>query len=246
MPKGKNGRLDPNNIPKHIAVIMDGNGRWAKKKGKLRTFGHRKGTDATRKIVRSCGELGVKILTIFVFSSENWLRPIREVSFLMKLLIEMVKIEVRNLNKNNVRLNAIGDVSLLPEKTRQVLFDGIRETAENTGLLLNLAVSYSGRSEILQAVGKISEEISAGTLEVKDLTDEKFSEYLYTKGMPDPDLMIRTGGDFRISNFLLWQMAYTELFVTDTLWPDFTPKHLEEAIISFQNRERRFGRVVEV
>ncbi|MFH0919338.1 MAG: isoprenyl transferase [Fibrobacterota bacterium] len=241
----KRTTLDPALIPAHIAIIMDGNGRWAKKHGRLRVFGHRAGTDATRRIVRACGELGVKVLTLYVFSYENWRRPSLEVSALMRLLIEMVRKEIRDLNKNNVRLNAIGDLSLLPGKTRQVLLDGIEATSKNTGLLLNLAISYSGRLEIVRAVRLAAKDIASGKLAPELLNEEKLSGYMYTAGLPDPDLMVRTGGDLRISNFLLWQLAYTELYVTDVLWPDFDRRHLEEAILSYQNRERRFGLVKE-
>ncbi len=237
--------IDPAHVPAHIAIIMDGNGRWAQKRGLPRTFGHRAGTDAVRRIVRACGDLKVKILTVYVFSYENWKRPSLEVSALMHLLIEMVKKEINDLNKNNVRLNSIGDLTMLPGKTREVLQKGIADTSCNTGLMLNLALSYSGRNEIVQAVRLAAQDIASGKLAPKDLTEEKLSDYLYTKGMPDPDLMIRTGGDLRISNFLLWQLAYTELFITDTLWPDFDRTHLEEAIISYQSRERRFGLVKE-
>ena len=237
--------MDKPNIPQHIAIIMDGNGRWAKKRGRLRSFGHRAGTDATRRVVRACGELGIKVLTIYVFSWENWRRPSLEVTALMRLLIEMVKKEIRDLNKNNVRLNAIGDLSLLPDKTRETLLWGIEETKNNTGLLLNLAISYSGRKEIVNAVRLAAKDLAVGKLTEKELTEERFADYLYTRQLPDPDLMIRTGGDMRVSNFLLWQIAYTELYVTDVLWPDFKKKDLEAAILSFQNRERRFGKVKE-
>jgi len=238
-------RIDPGNIPRHIAIIMDGNGRWAKKRGRPRSFGHRAGTDAVRRIVNACGEIGVKILTIYVFSYENWRRPSLEVSALMRLLIEMVKKEIRDLNKNNVKLNAIGDLSLLPEKTRETLLWGIEETKGNTGLVLNLAISYSGRLEIVRAVRMAAADIASGKMQPGDLTEERLSGYLYTAGMPDPDLMIRTGGDLRISNFLLWQLAYTELVITDVLWPDFRKPDLEDAILSYQRRERRFGGVKE-
>jgi undecaprenyl diphosphate synthase len=241
----KSASIDPNNIPRHIAIIMDGNGRWAKKRGKHRAFGHRAGTDATRRIVRACGELGVQYLTIYVFSYENWRRPSLEVSALMKLLIEMVRRETADLNRNNVRLNAIGDISMLPDKTREALQEGIRNTSKNTGLVLNLAISYSGRNEIVRAVRLAADDIVKEKVRISDLSEEKLSEYMYTHGMPDPELMIRTGGDMRISNFLLWQLAYTELFVTDVLWPDFDRQHLEAAILAFQRRERRFGGVKE-
>ena len=238
-------QIDPGNIPRHIAIIMDGNGRWAKKRGRPRSFGHRAGTDAVRRIVNACGEIGVKILTIYVFSYENWRRPSLEVSALMRLLIEMVKKEIRDLNKNNVKLNAIGDLSLLPERTRETLLWGVEETKGNTGLVLNLAISYSGRLEIVRAVRMAAADIAAGKLSPDSLTEEKLSGYMYTAGMPDPDLMIRTGGDLRISNFLLWQLAYTEIYVTDVLWPDFRKPDLEAAILSYQRRERRFGGVKE-
>jgi undecaprenyl diphosphate synthase len=234
-----------NHIPEHIAIIMDGNGRWAKQRGFLRTIGHRAGTDSTRRVVKACGELGVKVLTIYVFSWENWKRPSLEVSALMHLLIEMVYRELDDLNKNNVRLKAIGDLTALPAKTFDALEHGMKATETNTGLVLNLAISYSGRTEILNAVRLAAKEIAAGKLSESDLTEDKFSSLLYTKGMPDPELLIRTGGDMRISNFLLWQLAYTELYVTDTLWPDFDKSHLEEAIVAYQSRERRFGKVKE-
>src|SRR3989339_341705 len=233
------------NIPGHIAIILDGNGRWAKKRGRPRSFGHRAGTDATRRIVQYCGELGVRILTIYVFSSENWRRPPLEVTMLMRLLIEMVRREIRELNKNNVRLNAIGDLSLLPGKTREVLEEGIRNTSANTGLVLNLAISYGGRAEIVSAVQSIVRDCLKAKVKPANINEELVGQYLYTAGMPDPDLLIRTGGDLRISNFLLWQCAYTEFYFTPVLWPDFDRSHLDEAIDSFQRRERRFGQIME-
>lgn len=238
-------KIDPGNIPRHIAIIMDGNGRWAKKRGKPRSLGHRAGTQAVKRIVQACGELGIKVLTIYVFSYENWRRPSLEVTALMRLLIEKVKTEIKELNENNVRLNALGDLTLLPKKTKEVLLWGIENTSKNTGLLLNLAISYSGRTEIVRAAKMAAEAIESKELKPEDLTEEKLADYMYTRGMPDPDLLIRTGGDFRISNFLLWQLAYTEIFITDVLWPDFDHAHLEEAIQSYQNRERRFGKVKE-
>jgi len=238
-------KLDKEKIPQHIAIIMDGNGRWAKQRGLIRIIGHRAGTDSTRRVVKACGELGVKVLTIYVFSWENWKRPSLEVSALMHLFIEMVHKELDDLNKNNVRLQAIGNMAALPEKTREALEFGVKATAKNTGLILNLAISYSGRTEIINAVKILAKEIAEGKLAESDLTEEKFSSCLYTKGLPDPELLIRTGGDMRISNFLLWQLAYTELYVTETLWPDFDKPHLEEAIATYQGRERRFGKVKE-
>jgi undecaprenyl diphosphate synthase len=233
------------NIPTHIGIIMDGNGRWAKKRGLPRTAGHRAGTDATRKIVRACGELGVKYLTIYVFSAENWGRPRKEVCMLMDLLVEMTRKEIRELNKNNVRLHAIGNLMMLPQKTREELLAGIEATKNNTGLNLILAVSYGGRVEIIDAVKKFAQDAIKNPQIVNKLTEESFKKYLYTAEFPDPDLIIRTGGEKRISNFLLWQSAYAELYITDVLWPDFDKKCLEEAIVDFNKRERRFGKIKE-
>ncbi|MEW6040961.1 MAG: polyprenyl diphosphate synthase [Elusimicrobiota bacterium] len=209
-------------VPKHIAIIMDGNGRWARQRGKSRIFGHRAGTKATREIVKACGELGVQVLTIYVFSSENWGRPRLEVRSLMQLLIEMVKKEISELNKNNVKLGFIGDIDLLPDVTRKALLEGIEKTSKNTGLTLLLAISYSGRSELVRAFKKMGKDIMEGSLKVDSITETTINHYLDTHNYPDPDLLIRTGGDLRVSNFLLWQIAYTELFVTPKLWPDFT------------------------
>ncbi len=230
-------------VPRHIAIIMDGNGRWARQRGKSRSMGHRAGTHATREVVRACGDLGVKVLTIYVFSSENWGRPSLEVRYLMHLLIEMVKKEVPELNKNNVKLGFIGDISHLPRRTQQVLLDGIEKTSRNTGLQLLLAISYSGRSELVRAFRKMGSDIKEGSLEVESITEDTIHCYLDTSGFPDPDLLIRTGGDLRVSNFLLWQIAYTELFITPKLWPDFTGEDLIAAVQSYQKRERKFGRI---
>lgn len=233
------------NIPRHIGIIMDGNGRWAKQRGLLRSAGHRAGTDATREIVRACGELGVSYLTIYVFSAENWGRPVTEVSRLMDLLVEMIKKEIINLNENNVRLQAIGDLSRLPSKTRKALLDGIEKTKDNSGLTLNLAISYGGRAEIVQAAKLFALEAVKDPSLVDQLDETMFSKYLSTAQIPDPELIIRTGGDMRISNFLLWQAAYSELYVTDTLWPDFNKDSLVAAIEDFSKRDRRFGKVKE-
>ncbi len=233
------------NVPKHIGIIMDGNGRWAKSRGQLRTSGHRAGTDATRKIVRACGELGIQYLTIYVFSAENWGRPRTEVSMLMDLLVEMVKREIRDLNKNNVRLHAIGDLSKLPPKTRKELINGIESTSANTGLNLILAVSYGGRAEIMDAAKKFAQDAAKNPSLIDTLDESIFKTYLYTAKFPDPELIIRTGGDKRISNFLLWQAAYAELYITDVLWPDFDKDRLVEAIKDFNTRDRRFGKVKE-
>ncbi|MBD3390943.1 MAG: isoprenyl transferase [Chitinivibrionales bacterium] len=233
------------NVPRHIAVIMDGNGRWARKRGLPRTAGHRAGTDATRRIVRACGELGIEYLTIYTFSAENWERPRKEVTFLMGLFVEMIQREINELNKNNVRLHAIGDIGKLPAPTRKELEKGIESTARNTGLNLILAISYGGRAEIVRAAKLFARDAAANPSLLDSLNEERFSSYLYTKDFPDPELIVRTGGDVRISNFLIWQVAYAELHVTDVLWPDFDRDALVKAIEDFNGRERRFGKVVE-
>jgi len=233
------------NIPQHIGVIMDGNGRWAKSRGLIRAFGHRAGTDATRAVVRACCELGIGYLTIYVFSAENLGRPSTEVSMLMDLLVEMVRREVRDLNKNNVRLHAIGDLSKLPPKTRKELESGIEATQNNTGLNLILAVSYGGRAEILRAAQQFARNAIAQPSLIDTLDEAAFQRYLYTNGFPDPELIIRTGGESRISNFLLWQAAYSELYITDVLWPDFDKDCLIAAIENYNRRDRRFGKVKE-
>jgi undecaprenyl diphosphate synthase len=224
---------------------MDGNGRWAKQRGLPRTAGHRAGTDATRSIVRACGELGVSYLTTYVFSAENWGRPSLEVSMLMDLLVEMTRREIESLNQNNVRLHAIGDLSRLPPKTRKELIQGIEATQKNTGLNLILAVSYGGRSEIINAAKAFAAEALRNASIIDKLDESLFSTYLYTHDIPDPELIIRTGGDMRISNFLIWQAAYAELYVTDVLWPDFNKDSLLAAIENFNKRDRRFGKVKE-
>jgi undecaprenyl diphosphate synthase len=224
---------------------MDGNGRWAKQRGLPRTAGHRAGTDATRAIVRACGELGVSYLTTYVFSAENWGRPSLEVSMLMDLLVEMTRREIENLNENNVRLKAIGDLSRLPPKTRKELIQGIEITGKNTGLTLILAVSYGGRSEIVNAAKAFAADAARNAALIEKLDESIFSKYLYTHDIPDPELIIRTGGDMRISNFLIWQAAYAELYVTDVLWPDFNKDSLLSAIENYNKRDRRFGKVKE-
>lgn len=228
-------------IPCHIAVIMDGNGRWAKARGMDRTQGHRAGTDAARRIVRLCGEIGIEHLTLYTFSSENWKRPPLEVRALMSLLIEMVHREVDDLNRNNVRLDAVGELSHLPTRTREALEDGMARTASNTGLQLHLALSYGGRAEIVDATRRLARAAMSGRIHPEEIDEAMVAKNLFTKEIPDPDLMIRTGGDRRISNFLLWQLAYAELWFTDVLWPDFDEEHLRAAIDSFGGRERRFG-----
>jgi undecaprenyl diphosphate synthase len=230
---------------KHIAIIMDGNGRWAKKRMLPRVMGHREGTKATKKIVRACGELGVKHLTIYVFSSENWERPLPEVDALMNLLVDMVRQEIEDLMRNNVRLCALGNLARLPDVTRRELEWGMERTKDNTGLQLNLAVSYGGREEILDAARALAEKAKRGELNPADIDAQAFKSCMYQPEVPDPELLIRTGGDQRISNYLLWQIAYTELYVTPTLWPDFDKDGLLEAIDEYHSRQRRFGKVLE-
>jgi undecaprenyl diphosphate synthase len=232
-------------LPKHIAVIMDGNGRWAKNHGKPRVFGHKNGVNAVREITEAAAELGVEHLTLYAFSSENWNRPKLEISALMGLLIETVKKELKTLNKNDIRLNAIGDIEHLPSKTREALLFGIENTKSNQRMTLNLALNYGARQEILHGIQSIVEEIINGKMDISDISEESFSKALFTNNIPDPDLMIRTSGEMRISNFLLWQSAYTELYFTPVLWPDFKKEHLYEAIVEYQKRERRFGKTGE-
>jgi undecaprenyl diphosphate synthase len=231
------------NLPSHIAIIMDGNGRWAKRRGLPRTAGHRAGVKAVKRIVRAAGDLGISVLTLFTFSQENWKRPKNEVSAIMKLLYETTKREINELDKNNVKLITTGRTEELSPRRRQILQQAIERTEDNTGLILNLALNYGGRTEILDAVKKIALDVKRGKLDYEQLTEEGFSHYLYTDSLPDPDLLIRTSGEMRISNFLLWQTSYTELYVTDVLWPNFSVRDFYEAIWDYQNRERRFGRV---
>ncbi|NLD93125.1 MAG: isoprenyl transferase [Fibrobacter sp.] len=232
-------------IPTHVGIIMDGNGRWAKQRGLPRTAGHRAGTNATREIVRACGELGISYLTTYVFSAENWGRPTIEVSMLMDLLVEMTRKEIRNLHANNVRLQTIGDLSKLPPKTRNELLLGIDETKDNTGLTLILAISYGGRAEIVNAAKEFAKKAITDPSVVEKLDEQVFSSFMYTRDIPDPELIIRTGGDIRISNFLLWQAAYAELYITDVLWPDFNKNSLIAALEDYSKRDRRFGKVKE-
>jgi undecaprenyl diphosphate synthase len=231
------------NLPKHIAIIMDGNGRWAKQRSLPRIAGHREGVNSVREITRVCGEIGIKHLTLYTFSTENWERPETEVSALMKLLLTTIRKEVKNLHKNNVKLTTIGDFEGLPKSSRQGIKEGIELTQNNTGLNLNLALNYGSRQEILLAVKKVAEKIDSGEMSIKEIDQKKFENFLNTRNIPDPDLLIRPGGEFRVSNFLLWQIAYTEIFVTDDYWPSFREKELLEAILAFQTRERRFGKL---
>jgi undecaprenyl diphosphate synthase len=238
-------KIDKNNLPQHIAVIMDGNGRWAKKKGALRIFGHRNAITSVKQTTESCAELGIKYLTLYAFSTENWSRPTEEVNALMELLVSTIRSEIKELTKNNIKLLTIGNIKDLPSNCQKELQEAKDITKNNTGLTIILAISYSGRWEILDAIKKISQEIKEGTVNPTDIDETFFSGYLNTSGIPDPELLIRTSGEMRISNFLLWQIAYAEIFITDVLWPDFRKEHLYEAIISFQKRERRFGKISE-
>ncbi|MEO8110572.1 MAG: isoprenyl transferase [Ginsengibacter sp.] len=234
-----------NKLPRHIAIIMDGNGRWAKEKGKDRLFGHYSGVESVRNIVEGCAELGIEYLTLYAFSTENWDRPKDEVSGLMELLVQTIKQEVVTLNKNNIKLHVIGDTDLLPPSARKELFEACEETRSNTGLHLIMALSYSSRWEIINAIRKIAVQVKEGNLEPAAITNETFEQNLCTADFPDPELMIRTSGEYRVSNFLLYQLAYSELYFTDTLWPDFRKENLYEAIADYQNRERRFGKTSE-
>jgi undecaprenyl diphosphate synthase len=230
-------------LPAHVAIIMDGNGRWAKKRGLPRMAGHRAGVKTVKKIVRAAGDLGIKYLTLFTFSKENWRRPRSEVGSLMRLLYETTKSEMEELNENNVRLITTGKVEELSAKQRQILKQAKAITAKNTGLTLNLALNYGGRDEILEAVKKIASDCKEGRLKASGINEEIFSHYLFTKDLPDPDLLVRTSGEMRLSNFLLWQTSYTELYITEVLWPDFTEEDFYAAIWDYLNRERRFGRI---
>ena len=231
------------NLPRHIAIIMDGNGRWARKRGLPRIAGHRAGVKTVKRIVEAASGLKISILTLFTFSTENWQRPREEVSAIMNLLYETTKRELNELEKNNVKLITTGNIEELSSTRKEILKKAIQRTKDNTGLVLNLALNYSGRSEILDAIRKISVDICSGVIKPEDLDEGLFSSYLYTKGLPDPDLLIRTSGEMRISNFMLWQTSYTELYVTPVLWPDFSDDDFYQAIWAYQNRQRRFGKI---
>jgi undecaprenyl diphosphate synthase len=232
-------------LPRHVAIIMDGNGRWAKKRALTRVDGHREGINSVREIVRASGELGIEYLTLYTFSKENWSRPAGEVSALMALLLKTIRAELEELNDNNVRLMTIGRLEDLPFLAREGMLHAMRALRHNTGLTLNLALSYSSRQEIIDAVRRVAMEVKTGRLLPEDIDDFTISSMLYTAAIPDPDLLIRTSGEMRISNFLLWQLAYTEIYVTETLWPDFRRQQFYEALLAYQKRERRFGRVRE-
>ena len=237
--------INKNNIPKHIAIIMDGNGRWAKAHSLPRIAGHKEGIDSVRAITKKCGDIGVKHLSLYTFSSENWSRPIKEVKALMGLLLLTIRREIKDLNKNNVRLTTIGNMGDLPDDARKGMEEGLKITENNSGLNLILALSYGGRQEILKMVQSIARKAVNGEIEPEKLGEIDIVNELDTAKIPDPDLLIRTGGDQRISNFLLWQIAYSEIYVTDTYWPEFKEKELLDAVADFQDRERRFGRISE-
>lgn len=237
--------IDKEKLPNHIAIIMDGNGRWAKQKFLNRIRGHEKGVNAVKEAVTACREWGIKVLTLYAFSIENWNRPTDEVNALMGLLKEYLQKECAEMVHNNIRLNAIGRLEDLPLDVQKTLRETMEKTRHGDGMILNLALSYGGRSEILHAVQGILSDLQKGKIKAEEITVQRFHEYLWTRGIPDPDLLIRTSGEFRVSNFLLWQIAYTELYVTDTLWPDFDRNELSKAIADYQSRERRFGLISE-
>jgi undecaprenyl diphosphate synthase len=238
-------QIDLTRLPQHIAIIMDGNGRWAQQNGMHRYIGHQEGVVSVRKIVEAAGEIGIQYLTVYTFSTENWNRPPEEVDALMALMITAIERETPDLMKNNVRLQAIGNIDRLPQATKDSLNGCIEETSKNTGLTLVLALSYSSRWEITEAARKMAREVEAGRLKIEQINEEVMSNHLATKNIPDPDLLIRTGGEYRISNYLLWQLAYAELYFTPVYWPQFRENNLYEAILDFQKRERRFGKTGE-
>lgn len=238
-------QIHPDKLPKHLAVIMDGNGRWAKKQGLFRSFGHENGTKAVREIVEACAELPIPFLTLYAFSTENWNRPKAEVNTLMKLLVSSLKKEIKTLQDNNIKLNAIGNLEALPTKALNELKGVIEKTKDNNHMTLTLALSYGSREEIVKTIKEISLKVKNNLISPSDVDESVINNHLYTRDLPDVDLLIRTSGEQRISNFLLWQIAYAELYFTETLWPDYRKKHLFEAILNYQNRERRFGKTSE-
>ncbi len=238
-------QIDKNKLPKHLAVIMDGNGRWAKQKGMFRSMGHENGTKAVREIVEACAEINIPYLTLYAFSTENWSRPKLEVELLMKLLVSSLKKEIKTLHDNNIKLNAIGNLEALPKKAQRELKDVIDKTKDNSRMTLTLALSYGSREEIIKTIQEISHKVKNNLISPSNIDETVINNHLYTQNLPDVDLLIRTSGEQRISNFLLWQIAYAELYFTDTLWPDYRKNHLFEAILNYQNRERRFGKTSE-
>ncbi|MDO4728009.1 MAG: isoprenyl transferase [Bacteroidota bacterium] len=238
-------KIDKTNLPEHIAIIMDGNGRWAKQRGKLRVFGHQNGQKAVQRTIETCARLQIKHLTLYAFSTENWNRPKAEVEALMKLLVKAIKTEIARLHQNNIKFEVIGNINDLPKSVREPLDEAINKTKDNTGMLLSVALSYGSREELVRCVKVISEKVKNNLISVEDIDELVINQHLYTQNLPDVDLLIRTSGEHRISNFLLWQIAYSELYFTEVLWPDFEEKNLYEAIISYQKRERRFGKTSE-
>ncbi|MFH4968556.1 isoprenyl transferase [Gaetbulibacter sp. M240] len=238
-------RINTENLPQHLAIIMDGNGRWAKQKGMMRVFGHENGAKAVREVVEASGELGIPNITLYAFSTENWNRPKMEVETLMKLLVSSLKKEIKNLQENEIRLKAIGNLKTLPKKVFNELTEVIEKTKDNDKMTLTLALSYGSREELINTVKEISIKVKNNIISPKKIDESIINEHLYTRNLPDVDLLIRTSGEQRISNFLLWQIAYAELYFTNVLWPDFTKQHLYEAIIEYQQRERRFGKTSE-
>jgi undecaprenyl diphosphate synthase len=243
--KATKEHIDLQKLPKHIAIIMDGNGRWAKEKGEDRLFGHYHGVESVRNVVEGCAELGVEYLTLYTFSTENWDRPQQEVVGIMELLVETIRKEVAILNKNNIKLQVIGQTEMLPASALNELQEALDETSKNSGLTLILALSYSSRTELVNAVKAIAKQSVLGNIDPETITQNTLEQFLHTSQYPDPELMIRTSGEFRISNFLLYQLAYAELYFTNTRWPDFRKDNLYEAIVDYQNRERRFGKTSE-
>ena len=237
--------INKDNLPKHLAIIMDGNGRWAKQKGLLRAFGHENGTKSVRTVVETSAKLGIKNLTLYAFSTENWNRPKLEVDLLMELLINSLKNELKTLQENNIKLNSIGNLDLLPKSAQKKLQEVIETTKSNSRMVLTLALSYGSREELINAVKNISNKVKNNIISIDNIDESIINQHLYTRDLPEVDLLIRTSGEHRISNFLLWQIAYSELYFTDVLWPDFKENDLYEAIISYQKRERRFGKTSE-
>lgn len=238
-------QINPEKLPQHLAIIMDGNGRWAKKKGYLRAIGHENGVDALRNIATASAQLGIRYLTVYAFSSENWNRPKKEVNALMTLLVSSLRSELKTLQKNSIRLEAIGNLSALPNKCQQELEEVKELTKDNDRMVLTLALSYGSREEICMATRALAKQVKDGELEIEEITEERLAKALYTGALPDPDLLIRTSNEFRISNYLLWQIAYSELYFTPKLWPEFSEDDLYQAILNYQNRERRFGKISE-
>lgn len=234
--------IDKSKVPKHVAIIMDGNGRWAKRKGKPRIFGHKNGVQSVREVIEAAGDLNIEFLTLYAFSTENWQRPITEVNALMRLLVETLRKEIRSMNENNIRLLAIGNIDELPERSKNALLEGVEATKNNTKFNLVLALNYSGRWDLVEAVKKISADVSSGKLEKGKISRETIDRYLSTSQIPHPELLIRTSGEIRVSNFLLWEIAYAELVFTPVLWPEFRKEEFFKCILEYQNRERRFGK----